>query len=166
MRGVEHESEGVTEELNRSCRCVAVDAGALAGALESGAGTEGLYASILRDQPHLFSASAVFLSRRHLERMQEAVAAITRVVAMPAFQEAALAAAPAAEVEGDVEPEPSGESLLDRIDSLIKISTYNAEKRTWQPEKAEFSAAVLEDCLLYTSPSPRDVEETRMPSSA
>ena len=23
-----------------------------------------------------------------------------------------------------------------------------------------------EDCLLYTSPSPRDVEESRMPSSA
>ena len=24
----------------------------------------------------------------------------------------------------------------------------------------------LQDCLLYTSPSPRDVEESRMPSSA
>ena len=26
--------------------------------------------------------------------------------------------------------------------------------------------SLLEDCLLYTSPSPRDVEESRMPSSA
>ena len=25
---------------------------------------------------------------------------------------------------------------------------------------------LLDDCLLYTSPSPRDVEESRMPSSA
>ena len=25
---------------------------------------------------------------------------------------------------------------------------------------------VIEACLLYTSPSPRDVEESRMPSSA
>ena len=25
---------------------------------------------------------------------------------------------------------------------------------------------LMEDCLLYTSPSPRDVEESRMPSSA
>ena len=25
---------------------------------------------------------------------------------------------------------------------------------------------VVNDCLLYTSPSPRDVEESRMPSSA
>ena len=28
------------------------------------------------------------------------------------------------------------------------------------------SAAELKICLLYTSPSPRDVEESRMPSSA
>ena len=25
---------------------------------------------------------------------------------------------------------------------------------------------IFKDCLLYTSPSPRDVEESRMPSSA
>ena len=28
------------------------------------------------------------------------------------------------------------------------------------------SRLIDEDCLLYTSPSPRDVEESRMPSSA
>ena len=28
------------------------------------------------------------------------------------------------------------------------------------------SMEILKDCLLYTSPSPRDVEESRMPSSA
>ena len=28
------------------------------------------------------------------------------------------------------------------------------------------SGYMLESCLLYTSPSPRDVEESRMPSSA
>ena len=35
-------------------------------------------------------------------------------------------------------------------------------------EKLEFLFANLyyEPCLLYTSPSPRDVEESRMPSSA
>ena len=33
--------------------------------------------------------------------------------------------------------------------------------------KKEFIATVVEcSCLLYTSPSPRDVEESRMPSSA
>ena len=28
------------------------------------------------------------------------------------------------------------------------------------------ASATVSDCLLYTSPSPRDVEESRMPSSA
>ena len=31
---------------------------------------------------------------------------------------------------------------------------------------ANSSEALINDCLLYTSPSPRDVEESRMPSSA
>ena len=31
---------------------------------------------------------------------------------------------------------------------------------------AEFNNGLLNICLLYTSPSPRDVEESRMPSSA
>ena len=30
----------------------------------------------------------------------------------------------------------------------------------------DFLMAKYTDCLLYTSPSPRDVEESRMPSSA
>ena len=39
------------------------------------------------------------------------------------------------------------------------------------PAKAENAQSFLQfdrhgDCLLYTSPSPRDVEESRMPSSA
>ena len=32
--------------------------------------------------------------------------------------------------------------------------------------KGEPSDAMVDACLLYTSPSPRDVEESRMPSSA
>ena len=37
------------------------------------------------------------------------------------------------------------------------VSGYNKPKRTPNHPK---------NCLLYTSPSPRDVEESRMPSSA
>ena len=33
-------------------------------------------------------------------------------------------------------------------------------------QAAKSSAMPYGDCLLYTSPSPRDVEESRMPSSA
>ena len=39
---------------------------------------------------------------------------------------------------------------LDGKDSSLRISMSPEQK----------------DCLLYTSPSPRDVEESRMPSSA
>jgi glutathione synthase/RimK-type ligase-like ATP-grasp enzyme len=100
--------EEIAEHLNRSCRCVAVDTQALAGALESGAATAGLYASILRDQPHLFSETAVFLSRRQFERMAAVVAAVEDVVATPAFQEHALSLAPAI---ARFEPGPRGAFL-------------------------------------------------------
>jgi hypothetical protein len=85
----------VAEQLNRSCRCIAVDPAALAGALESGAATEGLYASILKDQPHLFSDTAVFLTRSQVARMHDVIAAVERVVASSAYQERVLASAPA-----------------------------------------------------------------------
>jgi glutathione synthase/RimK-type ligase-like ATP-grasp enzyme len=100
--------EQIAEHLNRSCRCVAVDAKALAGALESGAATAGLYASILRDQPHLFSETAVFLSRRQFDRMAAVVAAVEDVVATPAFREHALSLAPAI---ARFEPGPRGAFL-------------------------------------------------------
>ena len=35
-----------------------------------------------------------------------------------------------------------------------------------ETDKKETDGGQLETCLLYTSPSPRDVEESRMPSSA
>lgn len=93
VAGVTPQDE-LAEQLNRSCRCIAVDPAALAGALESGSGTEGLYASILRDQPHLFSDTAVFLSRRQFERMEAVVRAVEKVVGLAAFREHAFALAP------------------------------------------------------------------------
>ena len=46
-------------------------------------------------------------------------------------------------------------------EELVKLNEY----RTKLVGGLE-TLALLEDCLLYTSPSPRDVEESRMPSSA
>ena len=46
----------------------------------------------------------------------------------------------------------------DRFDSEIFTNT--------KPENLYRNIPEYMDCLLYTSPSPRDVEETRMPSSA
>ena len=52
-----------------------------------------------------------------------------------------------------------GASATNTIEYVTIASTGNAQ---------DFGdlTATLEDCLLYTSPSPRDVEESRMPSSA
>ena len=47
-----------------------------------------------------------------------------------------------------------------------EISLESYHKRTAAPELLELMDNAVSTCLLYTSPSPRDVEESRMPSSA
>ena len=41
-----------------------------------------------------------------------------------------------------------------------------AQSRSLSPEKLEEVGSEIADCLLYTSPSPRDQRGSRMPSSA
>ena len=55
--------------------------------------------------------------------------------------------------------------------SEVLANIYNKEKNIviWQRKLTRAlvkSAENILTCLLYTSPSPRDVEESRMPSSA
>ena len=49
--------------------------------------------------------------------------------------------------------------LFDRLERISKIETENDIRHI-------SIAELIRTCLLYTSPSPRDVEESRMPSSA
>ena len=56
----------------------------------------------------------------------------------------------------DLAPLPSVVKALK--DSLIHPKAHQYQSYQGLPE--------LRNCLLYTSPSPRDVEESRMPSSA
>ena len=64
----------------------------------------------------------------------------------------------ALDVEASIVPEggclPRKKQLKDAIDKTDIDRDY------------EYSRGQLYSCLLYTSPSPRDVEEARMPSSA
>ena len=55
-----------------------------------------------------------------------------------------------------------------RQDSVTILGDEKAQTNlTAGKEYAEkFGVTKVETCLLYTSPSPRDVEESRMPSSA
>ena len=48
----------------------------------------------------------------------------------------------------------------------LAAALYTAEEQAWRRGRTDGSSARLEDCLLYTSPSPRDRTRSRMPSSA
>lgn len=79
-------------QLNRECACLSVDHALLKAALEAGGGLD--YEEMCRSRPHLFSDSVVFAGEGCLQRMADIVAAIESVVALPAYQERALARAP------------------------------------------------------------------------
>ena len=56
------------------------------------------------------------------------------------------------------------------LDSL-PFHLTEAQKRTWREIKIDLTGKnpmrrLLQGCLLYTSPSPRDLSTSRMPSSA
>ena len=55
-----------------------------------------------------------------------------------------------------------------RIDILLNKTREELAREyvTKQELKNDFDVLITRICLLYTSPSPRDVEESRMPSSA
>jgi len=85
---------GTATVINEECECVTLDDTLLADALaQEGAsfGVEELVAS----HPHLFSRSAVFVDAPTARAMQDVIAAIERVVALPGYQELALREAPA-----------------------------------------------------------------------
>lgn len=81
--------------LNRDCACATLRPDRLAAALEAGAGAPGLAAWLAETRPHLFAATPVFLSAAAAAAINQAVAAIEQAVALPGWQDHALARAPA-----------------------------------------------------------------------
>ena len=49
---------------------------------------------------------------------------------------------------------------------VVGFDVNNDIKEKFITKANSLVGAILKTCLLYTSPSPRDVEESRMPSSA
>ncbi len=82
------------EALNAGCQCVSLDRQALLAALARDPRDGPLQAMLAESRPHLFADSMAFVSARHVKRMAAVVAAIERVVALPAWQDAVLAWAP------------------------------------------------------------------------
>ena len=83
------------EGLNQGCFCRTLNQDRLRENLESDASLAGLAQRIVQTRPHLFSSTVVFVSPAMAATIAAAVAAIERVIALPQYQAAALARAPA-----------------------------------------------------------------------
>lgn len=79
---------------NLGCSCRTLDSEHLRRELERRGGLAGAAAQLQSPHPHLLAATAVFVSRAVADSIQAAVAAIERVIALPAYRELALARAP------------------------------------------------------------------------
>ncbi|MEY2874334.1 MAG: hypothetical protein RLZZ373_1705 [Pseudomonadota bacterium] len=84
----------VADALNQDCHCLTLDPAALARALDAELGTPGLSTEVRERCPTVFAAQPVFVAANHLRRMAEVVRAVDSVVALPAWHERVLAAAP------------------------------------------------------------------------
>ena len=82
----------LANRLNAGCHCVSLDRLGLEAELERV--SPGFHAEVMAGRPHLFSDSVTFVSADHVQRMARLVAAVERVVALPAYREHVLAYAP------------------------------------------------------------------------
>lgn len=82
------------EELNRACFCLAVEKDALRLELQKATSPEVLLEIFAESRANLFSSLPVYVSRKHLEQVQNVVSAIENVVVSPAYQQATMSWAP------------------------------------------------------------------------
>ena len=87
-----HYSIELADRLNTDCHCVSLDRAGLEAELERV--SPGFHAEVMEGRPHLFSDSVAFVSAEHVQRMARLVAAVERVVSLPAYREHVLAWAP------------------------------------------------------------------------
>ena len=82
----------LADRLNADCHCVSLDRKGLEAELERV--SPGFHDEVMAGRPHLFSDSVAFVSAEHVQRMARLVAAVERIVALPAYREHVLAWAP------------------------------------------------------------------------
>ena len=83
----------LADALNLACACQTLEPSRLREQLETSPALHGLTTRISQTHPHLFSATAVFLDGAVHTQVVDAVAALERVIALPAWQAQALARA-------------------------------------------------------------------------
>lgn len=81
----------LADTLNLQCMCLTLDPQRLREQFEKAPGLEGFASTLATTHPHLFSQTAVFLDPDVHSTLAKSIAAIERVVALAAYQEAVLA---------------------------------------------------------------------------
>lgn len=84
----------IADALNHGCLCRTLNVDQLRLELERDPSLQGLASGIATAQPHLFSNSVVFLSQATYLAIKNAIAAIERVMQLPAYQALALKNSP------------------------------------------------------------------------
>ncbi|MBD9363381.1 hypothetical protein [Methylomonas fluvii] len=82
------------EQLNSDCRCSSLNRAALRRELNRLDGNGDLYRMIAKERPNLFAESAVFIDQACLDQQLAIIAALERVIALPAYQQQVLRYAP------------------------------------------------------------------------
>jgi len=114
------------DRLNRECFCLGTDVSALHDWLDADLVRHGLEGSIADTHPHLFSSLPVFVSRTHVQQMQQVIAAVHAVTATHAYRRDVLLDAPPIAI-----PAPAARGVLQSYDfhlgidgpKLIEINT-------------------------------------------
>jgi hypothetical protein len=83
------------ESLNKGCFCLTLDNAALARALDAELGGVQLSQLVRERCPYVFAARPVFVGGSESHRMTEVIQAVEAVVALPAYRDQVLDAAPA-----------------------------------------------------------------------
>jgi len=92
------------EALNKGCFCLTLDTDALARALDSELAAVQLSQLVRERCPYVFAARPVFVDLSQIQRIGEVIQAVESVVALPAYRDQVLAAAPAIARLGAVGP--------------------------------------------------------------
>jgi hypothetical protein len=82
------------EQYNRDCHCVTLDRQALRAELLQRDNGAALFRMLGEERPYLFADSPVFIPEASLWRQEQIIAAVERVVALPAYRQRVLAYAP------------------------------------------------------------------------
>ncbi|NJD07199.1 MAG: hypothetical protein FIA97_11995 [Methylococcaceae bacterium] len=81
---------------NRDCHCSTLDWGAIRGELRRRPNGEALCRMLADERPNVFAEAPIFVPETAVLRQNEIIAAVERVVALPAYRERVLAHAPSA----------------------------------------------------------------------